>query len=261
MKKYKYVLAIFVIVFILFSTPVMAQEKNENLAKSKKTACLLIKESYEDKDGPIEIKMVAFKDLAESLLAYAGLVVVDPEFENCDYTLRIASSGKALGNFYSSVSFGQGMYYYTGASVSGTAKIESKNGPADNISFSANISPPEEIRVGNQRTTPQRAPFKEAFRLSQFTEKMVDMFGNFFGIEFLMNAVNNFERRNAPIRERAKSILEDMGDPAIEEMISLLKCKDETRRRSAWTTLEMLTGQYFGSDYDAWLQWWEVNKS
>ncbi|MFO8239674.1 MAG: hypothetical protein R6T90_01605, partial [Dissulfuribacterales bacterium] len=60
MIKYKFYLYMFVIVFSLSSTPVMAQEKNENLSNTKKTACLLIKESYEDKDGPIEIKMVAF---------------------------------------------------------------------------------------------------------------------------------------------------------------------------------------------------------
>ncbi len=66
--------------------------------------------------------------------------------------------------------------------------------------------------------------------------------------------------------ERTAEILGQIGDPrAIEPLIRSLNpatraSKEDTRYFAGGEALGKLTGQAYSTDYDAWMQWWEVNK-
>ena len=74
-----------------------------------------------------------------------------------------------------------------------------------------------------------------------------------FGVEFLISAL-----RDRNFQDSAKLALERMGDPAIKEMIELLKAQDT--RRKEWLALIEITGKSFGPDYDSWIGWWKKRR-
>ena len=95
--------------------------------------------------------------------------------------------------------------------------------------------------------------FKMALGNESQGEIAVEMLACTFGVEFLIS-----DLRDRKFQDSAKLALKRMGDPAIKEMIELLKAQD--MRRRAWLALIEITGESFGPDYDAWMGWWKKRR-
>ena len=223
----------------------------------KETIRLIIEQTYKDRNGPVEGNILPFESIAQKLLGHSDLIVVGPETEESDYTLKIKADGEALGRFYSLMGMGKGTYHYTGAAVSGTATLERMNVPVDEIFFSGEICPPSQIKLPDSRTNPYYAPFEEALGASGFVSDLVHMLGEEFGTEFLLNALKD---ENRDIREHAQWALGGMGVSALEPLIAALKYEDPKMREGAAIVLERITHQSFGEDYDAWSKWQQEEK-
>ena len=193
----------------------------------KETIQLIIEQTYKDRNGPVEGNILPFESIGQKLLGHSALIVVGPETEESDYTLKIKANGEALGGFYSHMGMGKGTYHYTGAGVSGTATLERMNVPVNEIFFSGEIRPPSKIKLPDSRTNPFYAPFQEALGASGFVSDLVHMLREEFGTEFLLNA---------------------------------LKDEDPKIREGAAIVLKRITHQSFGEDYDAWSKWWQEEK-
>jgi len=191
-------------------------------------------------------------------LSYCGdLIIVGPEANKCDYTLKIKARGEALGAFYSYMGMDKGTYRYTGACVSGSTTLEGINVSTDEILFYGKISPLSQINMPDSRTNLYYAPFEDALRQSSFISDLIDLLAEEFGTPFLLDCLKD---QNRAIREDAGWALSGMGISAVEPLIGALKAENPNVRDSAVKVLERITYQSFGEDYEAWLKWWQKNK-
>lgn len=233
----------------------------KELKEPKKTVRIIVEQVYTSKHDSIEKleeNLLPFESLSQKLLSYCGdLIIVGPEANKCDYTLKIKARGEALGAFYSYMGMDKGTYRYTGACVSGSTTLEGINVSTDEILFYGKISPLSQINMPDSRTNLYYAPFEDALRQSSFISDLIDLLAEEFGTPFLLDCLKD---QNRAIREDAGWALSGMGISAVEPLIGALKAENPNVRDSAVKVLERITYQSFGEDYEAWLKWWQKNK-
>jgi hypothetical protein len=167
MKNIKFLIVVVLsIKFLCISsyTHATTKQDNEPLTEPQKTVRIVVEQSYRNKTNPVPGPGISlpFESTAQRLLAYANLIVVAPETKDSDYTLTIRAIGQALGAQYSV--FAGSQYYYTGASLRGTAILLGCAGTSlHSISFSGEIFPPNKINLSRASIYPSDAPFIGAF--------------------------------------------------------------------------------------------------
>lgn len=69
-----------------------------------------------------------------------------------------------------------------------------------------------------------------------------------------------FKSKDIMVQGKIAYALIKIGKPVVKPLIDALKDEDFSVRWNAKVTLEEITKQSFGEDYNAWLKWWEENK-
>lgn len=213
MKKPKFVIFSISLIscFIALNSYVTAQPTKEQIEafRSAKTVRLVIEQSYGEASGV----SLPFKDFTLRLLGYSGLDVVEADSEDYDLNLKIEAKGIAASSRYKT--YGR---LYTGASLSGSISIEIPGVPVYKKTFEKIINPPYSVMGGSR--TPSGAPFMLVFKLSSFNHKIVEMMGEIYGYQFVIDALKD---EMEEIRSSAAGILGKQGDPrAVDPLVSVL---------------------------------------
>ncbi len=240
-----------------------------------RTIRIIVKQSY-DKAKDVSLP---FEDVARRICRYAGLKVVNADADDYDVVLKIQAKGSAINAFYFGTIDG---YHYSGASLSGIISLKAPIIPAYEKSFEGYISPPESI--GIQYPTPSSAPFYNAYELSSFKKKMIEMMEKLYGPNILITIIlmdEDLEFREASVdhldklgwkpkndiqkvlyfmAKRQSSEILKMREAAIEPLIEALRHDGLLVQLTATKILKKLTEQDFPRDYEAWSKWWQENK-
>ncbi len=243
MKRLKsFFLFIFISAFFLsLNNYVLGQLTEEQIGvfRSVKTVKIILDQTYKEAENVT----LPFNEVAQRLLGYAGLKVVNPSAKNFDLKMKIEAKGQA-----SSASYQKLGSRYTGASVSGWISLEVQGVPVYRKAFkgvqeTAKVMLQGEssvIRISEYKT-PSSAPFKSAFdKPGSFVSKMLLVIGEIYGTNPIMAALRDQENI---VRNEAQRILVELNDArAIEPLIASLRDEDWNVRKNAVSALSRIGG-------------------
>jgi len=176
------------------------------------TVKIVIKESF-----PKKVKL-PFRKIAKWFFWIYGVKEVRASAEENDLTLTILAEGSAPPIKY------QGIELYPQASCAGEILLEHRGKPLYTKVFRRVSIPPKTIH-SSKFHTPSEAPFKSVLKgKNSFLTNLVEMMGGAFGYKILLSqGLFSYIGR---VRVDIDEIIADIGEPAINALISNLEDKD-----------------------------------
>ncbi|MBC6438841.1 MAG: HEAT repeat domain-containing protein [Rhodospirillales bacterium] len=224
----------------------------------------------------------------EDMLFAADIEPLLPGDGDAESTIQVEVRGQAIGGIY--LEPGRA-YLYTGANLAGEITIVATDGSVAARSFAATIQRPFDITLNLGYDDPANAPFRIALEQpGGFLEQICHAMAEAWGVESIMPSLHEDE---PAIRYAVAAALGNIGDPiAVPDLIEALHDDHErVRWEAAWSlgrigdvsaipeliealnddsgdvrwfsswSLRALTGEDFGSDYDAWIGWLETSEA
>ncbi len=255
------------------------------------TVLIVVDQIYEYRE-PSQITYTEMDDfdlpalaLAEDMLFAADMDVVYPEDESSyDALLQITIRGRALGSSYFQP---VKAYLYTGAQLDGAVVLTSADGETARSNFLSETQRQFELTINLGYEDPRNAPFVTTLEQpGGLVNSLARVFHQTWGMDALVPSLYEHE---PVIRSSVAKYLGDVGDPSVTpDLIDVLAFDDDERARweAAWSlgrlgdeqaipslidaledssddvrwfsswSLRTITGESFGPDHDAWMQWW-----
>ncbi len=295
MNIFKSILVLLSVAICFLNTIAMAQptEGQSKAFRSAQNIRITIDQSYPAKD--IELP---FHAIAEGLLKYAELPIIESDIEKYTLIIQIVAKGEAKPLSYRVRTTDTIVDLYAKAILTGTISLKMNDVYTYQEEFWEATA--TKLNVDHESfKNPSDAPFDDLLKhtalgnhpRSCFSQKMFLLIGRIFGARVLIDALNNsneemFLRENAAmalgrlkdtmaldaliaalsnknffLREYAAESLGQIGDRrAVEPLIGILDDRWGAARSNAAGALKSLTGQDFGENHAKWQQWWEENK-
>lgn len=201
--------------------------------RAAKTICLLVEESYGAtavNAGRVVGVELPFLRETRQLLRFTSLQEVQAP-QACGLTLRIRAKGTADGARYGAIPQAPGgEYLFTGAALSGSIALEPSGQAPYAKSFEGKVPVPEQTT--SRATTPDRAPFLEAYRApGSFRSALAELVLEAFGEELLLAAaVEQFIQMGRPALE---ALLAHKSPRLFDTMVATLQNSDGAMRARA----------------------------
>lgn len=191
--------------------------------RAVRTIGFTLRQSFDEEVTGVTI---GFEDVLAGLFPYFGVRKAGPE-EQEDVTLNIVSQAEAYGASYSQFGFGSGTYYYTGASVSGSAVLQLPGKTTVREEFEGSVPVPHTISGG--ATEASGAPYAEAMR-DDFPMKAARLLARAFGYAPLIAGLGS---RDSAVSRASLEALKSGGTAAFELLLGALESSEMSVRVGA----------------------------
>jgi HEAT repeat protein len=247
-----------------------------------RTLCLKVDQTFDRIKTPFALPIGEF---LSRVLPASGLRVVE---SSCDATLRITVNGTPLSDYYAFRGGGGRTECFMGAQVTGTVTLTYPQRPPLTLPVNGEFPIPSRIDVCSE--TPESAPWGNAW--------IGEVFGRLYevwGIRILLNAQLDpdenvrkganlamgklgeagakdtvpaltrilVQDRNSDVRKSAAEALEMIGPAArqaVPNLIVILRYDRDVNGAAAVRALRTITKKDFGTNADAWEDWWNTQK-